>query len=402
MSQSRTHKAIFAIILLGIAGMVLGGMLTVEHVQLKITGEGSGTCEQLSETGCQVTIGRFGSVFNGRLPVAVIGFGGAFAILALAVLAFVRRRNERDALRSVLFALTAFAVLVSGVMAIFSLMEGAFCPLCVSWYGVNIASCITAFLALDRSIPEAFTTAVRQIPKQMGAFAFCAFLLAVGVGWLAYDYSYHMRLGEARWEQDLLVLGAAPGKHPDVEAHLRTTIPKETKDMNSDITTPSTHIFGSGEKVIRMVEFSDIQCPFCKQFWMESKQAFEHAPYKIEVTFVHFPLSFHEYARGAAHAAECARQQGKGWEFLDMAFSNNEALRRVDLIQYATKLVGDVEQFEACLDDEVTEARIAADEGLARKLGFKGTPMLIIDGYRFEGGRDAEGLAKIIEILGRR
>ena len=402
MSQSRTNKAIFAIILLGLAGMVVGGMLTVEHVQLKITGEGSGTCEQLSETGCQVTVGRFGSVFGGRLPVAVIGFGGAFAIASLAVLAFVRRRNQRDALRSVLFALTSLTVLVSGLMAVFSLIEGAFCPLCVGWYGINAASCVAAFLALDRPVGEALTTAIRQIPKQMGAFAFCAFELAVGVGWFVYDYAYHTRLVEARWEQDLMVLGAAPGEHPDVEKHLQSTIPKEIKAINSDITTPNMKTFGKGEKVIQMVEFSDIECPFCKKFWMESKEAFELAPYKIEVTFVHFPLAFHQYARSAAHAAECARQQEKGWEYLDAAFTNNNALKKADLIRYAKDIVDDMEQFEACLDDEVTEARIAADEALARKMGFKGTPMLIIDGYRFEGGRDAEGLAKILEILGNR
>src|SRR4051812_45256214 len=75
--------------------------------------------------------------------------------------------------------------------------------------------------------------------------------------------------------------------------------------------------------------FSDFQCPFCGQFAapvreLESKGV---EGITMEVTFRHFPLSFHADAQLAHQAAVAAGNQGKFWEMHDLMFANQSALK---------------------------------------------------------------------------
>ena len=72
---------------------------------------------------------------------------------------------------------------------------------------------------------------------------------------------------------------------------------------------------------ITIVEFSDFECPFCARFHTTTKQLMANYP-DIEIAFKHFPLNFHAAARPAAEASECAREQGKFWEYADKIFEN--------------------------------------------------------------------------------
>jgi protein-disulfide isomerase len=88
-------------------------------------------------------------------------------------------------------------------------------------------------------------------------------------------------------------------------------------------TSPST---GPADAWVTVVEFSDFQCPFCAAAKGTLRSVLSTAGSDVRHVFKHFPLSSHAYARPTAIAAECARVQGRFWEFHDLVFSRQSSL----------------------------------------------------------------------------
>jgi len=77
---------------------------------------------------------------------------------------------------------------------------------------------------------------------------------------------------------------------------------------------------GKNAKVV-IVEFSDFQCPYCSKAHPTIKQVLKEYGDKVTLAYKHFPLvSIHPRAQITAEAAECAKDQGKFWEFHDQLF----------------------------------------------------------------------------------
>ncbi len=78
---------------------------------------------------------------------------------------------------------------------------------------------------------------------------------------------------------------------------------------------------GNSNAKITIVEYSDMECPFCKNFHNTMQQVMATHEKNVKWVYRHFPLdSLHEKARPEANMAECAREQGKFWEFTDSIF----------------------------------------------------------------------------------
>jgi len=165
--------------------------------------------------------------------------------------------------------------------------------------------------------------------------------------------------------------------------------------------------FGSGKVVID--EYSDFQCPFCGKFFKETLPQIEQAyGDKVEIVYKHFPLSFHENAQKAAEASECARDQGKFWQYHDLLFENQGAFQDDKLVSYAEELGMDTRMFKDCLASGAKRLIIQRDfqEGLDQ--GLQGTPIFFINGRRLEGavsdserGLESSGQSrKIGSVLG--
>ena len=75
-------------------------------------------------------------------------------------------------------------------------------------------------------------------------------------------------------------------------------------------------IRGSDGASVKIVEFSDFECPFCKRTIPTIEALFEKYGDKISLEYRHFPLAIH----ASAEASECAGEQGKFWEMHDMIF----------------------------------------------------------------------------------
>lgn len=119
----------------------------------------------------------------------------------------------------------------------------------------------------------------------------------------------------------ILISGAMPIEEfkKVFDAELAGTTDKAIARVNVDIGNAST--VGPKDAKITFVEFSDFQCPFCSRVYPTVNQLMKDYDGKVLLAYKHFPLiSIHPHAQKAAEAAECAKDQGKFWEFHNALF----------------------------------------------------------------------------------
>ena len=142
------------------------------------------------------------------------------------------------------------------------------------------------------------------------------------------------------------------------------------------------HIRGEKNAPITLVEFSDFQCPYCKKFHPTMQKVMENYKGQVRWIYRHFPLSFHQNAQKSAEASECAAEQGKFWEFVDIAFENSQpdgnGLNSGDLKKYAKELGLNTDKFNTCLSTNKFAAKVKADAASGQALGITGTPGTIL------------------------
>ena len=118
---------------------------------------------------------------------------------------------------------------------------------------------------------------------------------------------------------------------------------------------------GPSDAPITIVEFSDLQCPFCARATATLEQLMEAYPGKVQRVFKHYPLPFHRDAPLAHEAALAAGEQGKFWDMHGLLFANQRAIQRADLVRYAIQLGLNVDQFAAALESRKYQAQVEAD-----------------------------------------
>ena len=98
----------------------------------------------------------------------------------------------------------------------------------------------------------------------------------------------------------------------------------------------------------------------------------------------------HPQAFVAAQAANCAREQGKFWEYHDKLFANQSALQPEFLKKYAADTGLDTAKFNQCLDTSKYEARVQEALGAGGRLGITSTPTLFVNGRMINGAQPIE------------
>lgn len=149
------------------------------------------------------------------------------------------------------------------------------------------------------------------------------------------------------------------------------------------------HIRGAAQPKLTIVEYSDLECPFCKQFHITLQQLMKEYPDDIAWVYRHAPLEqLHSQAIAEANASECAAEQGKFWEFLDVVFattSSNDGLDLATLPELARQAgVVNIPQFESCVESEKYNDKVQeqlADAGVAAGGdNLLGTPYSLVIG----------------------
>ena len=155
---------------------------------------------------------------------------------------------------------------------------------------------------------------------------------------------------------------------------------------------------GPASAPVTIVEFSDFQCPFCLRVMPTLKRVRQTYGDKVRIVWKDFPLTqIHPQAFKAAEAGNCAREQGKFWQYHDQLFSNQQALQPEYLKKYAADAGLDAAKFNACLDTAKYSDRVQEQMGVGTGLGVGSTPSMYINGRLVSGAQPYETFVAVID-----
>ena len=147
------------------------------------------------------------------------------------------------------------------------------------------------------------------------------------------------------------------------------------------VTNLTGYVMGRADAPLTMVEFTDLQCPFCRQYMLTSFDEIKKNwidTGKLRYISRDFPLDFHPQAMPAARAARCAGEQGKFWE-MRLGLMRNANLLTADYIaKTASDLKIDGKSFAACAASTKFDADIQAEIREGTALGVGGTPTFVM------------------------
>lgn len=170
------------------------------------------------------------------------------------------------------------------------------------------------------------------------------------------------------------------------------------------------HTIGRDDAPVTIVEFTDLQCAFCRRFHTETfpriKEDYIDTG-KVRFVSRDMPLEFHQYAWKAAEATRCAGDQGKFWELRNAILELLVPPTREAMQDLAERLALDVRAFLTCLDSDKYKATIRGDKDAASKLQITGTPTFVIartardalEGVRLVGTQPYESFRLQLDAL---
>jgi protein-disulfide isomerase len=143
---------------------------------------------------------------------------------------------------------------------------------------------------------------------------------------------------------------------------------------------------GPEDAQVTIVEISDFQCPYCREFASTTFAKIDSAYVRTgraRVIYINLPLSIHRDAFAAAEAAMCASAQGKFWPMHDRLFATQadwrnqaDATQRFERLAQALQL--DMAAYRDCTANDRTASTILSDATQATQAGVQGTPAFIL------------------------
>lgn len=169
-----------------------------------------------------------------------------------------------------------------------------------------------------------------------------------------------------------------PGQgQPQPQGNVENVLPVSSAD----------HIQGSLQAKVKIIEFSDLECPFCKEFHQTLKEIMDVYEKQGQAAWIyrHFPIeNLHSKAPKESQAAECASSLGgenKFWAYIDRLLEitpSNNGLSPLELPKIATYIGINENEFNSCLNSNKFASKVNADTTDAVNSGGRGTPYTII------------------------
>ena len=155
----------------------------------------------------------------------------------------------------------------------------------------------------------------------------------------------------------------------------------------------ASRIQGSPSAKLWVIEVSDFQCPYCKE-WHDATYQMIVKDYvktgKVRMAYVNFPLSIHAHAHEAAIAAMCAGAQDRFWPMHDSLFATQakwetESDPSATFASLAQSVGANMTAYKSCLASPGIAALVAGDQERARGGGVNATPSFWIGSRLVEG-----------------
>ena len=167
---------------------------------------------------------------------------------------------------------------------------------------------------------------------------------------------------------------------------------------------------GNDAAPVKMLVFSDFQCPFCAMFagQIEPLLLSEFVQTgKLQFVYYDFPLGgAHKHSFLVSRAARCANDQGKFWEFHNLAFAkqsewafdNDAPIRK--MLDYGTQVGLEKGAFGSCVNSDKYADIVSANHVLGERLGVNSTPTVFVNSKRLpaEMAGDIKALRELIDV----
>ena len=379
---SRKKKFLWAIWCLAIPCLIFSIELTLIYYRSYQDPNFSPSCKLNQTIDCvSVALSNYSTVLC--IPNSVYGMIVYFIIIILLPLRLKTKIRIFAHLENYLAIIAIISFGFSVYLAIIStFILKTLCIWCTALYILNIAFLILAILVLSPpgKIPGEFKEDISILansPMIMSATLFTTILILI----FLFIQANHCK-------NKLKVV--SPEGHPVI------------------IDTSGDPIIGPSDAKITIIEFSDFQCPFCRQMFLVLKKLQEKYPSDIKIIFKNFPLdgSCNPMIKGSPHpdsclaasAAQCAHQMGCFKEFYEKLMTANN-YSPLFIMKMAQECNIDPNLFRVCLGSTQTMQEIVNDILEAKKVNITGTPLLIINGYSYTGFFSEEQLDQIIKML---
>lgn len=412
-------------ILSSFVGMALAAVTLYDHAGWQVMGDDYASMCQVTDKfadgafDCRkVAASPYAQIFGVPLGVPSIVFyalavvlAGAYLILAVPVIL--------NALHVFGFA----SLLASLALAYIShTLVGALCSVCLAIYLVNLVffccwwragsqfgffSRLVSGSKAILSMPVTFfrVTGVQMVVASLGALILA--MVSLGATFLP-----------RKMEEQILhtKIGLTPPEASLTDLFTKwATLPPDRLTVVNDGSRASDFSKGPGDAPVRIVEFSDLECPACKHAYLLLEDVFQRYPGKVHLTYKNFPLDrscnplltfdLHHNACVAAAYARCVGEKGKFWDALQQIFGLSEIEQQLapEVVRKAilsgAKSFGITSQeIDECVADTEVIAKIHKDIVEGEQLRVEGTPTIWINEKRLPSLK-LEFVNRVVESL---
>jgi protein-disulfide isomerase/uncharacterized membrane protein len=425
-----TIRILLAILACAVSAATSGLLLLEHHGEPRATAAVSQVCGEGAQSGCEtVARSRYSQV--GGMPLAAVGLFFALSVGALLLLCLLAGPESRDAAAAL--ALLAFVIALTVDVVLLGVQVvaiHAFCRLCLLTYALNAFALVLLVPARRDGSVVGEAISKRDGRLAFGGWALTTLALAAGI------CAAEKGLDSREKVRASTVLGTAPAALPSLppasslppaepgteaqryqeEARVATEqarrlqeildnpqkleqyfAQKAAREFDANPVFPlkldGVPAKGATAGPIKVVEFSDFLCPFCRNVAGAFAGYLPQTANRVTVYYKNYPLdslcnpnikqTIHEGACWLAMGGLCAQEQNGFWPYHDKVFSAElQKPEAKDVIQLATDAGLDAAAMQACLSSGRMKDRLAAQIEEGREGGVSGTPTLFINGKR--------------------
>ena len=421
-------RLLLAALACALSAATSGLLLLEHHGEPRATAAVSQVCGEGAQSGCETVARSRYSQIRGT-PLAAIGLFFALSVGALLLLSLLAGPESHDAAAAL--ALLAFGLALVADIVLLGVQVvaiRAFCGLCLLTYALNA-------LALVLLIPARRDGAVvgEAVTKRDGRLVFAGWVLTT-LALAGGVYAAEKALDARQRTRTASVLGVMPAPLPSLlppshplepgseaqryqeEARVATEQARRLQEILDDpkkldqyfaqkaarefdanpvfpLKLEGVPAKGAPQGPIKVVEFSDFLCPFCKNIAGAFAGYLPQTANRVTLYYKNYPLdslcnpnvkqTVHEGACWLAMGGLCAQEQNGFWPYHDKVFSSQiEKPEMKDVVQLASEAGLDTGAMQACLASGRMKERLAAQIEEAREGGVNATPTLFINGKR--------------------
>jgi protein-disulfide isomerase/uncharacterized membrane protein len=386
------------ILILALAGLASSAYLAASHYSL-LAGEhgGSSFCTVSEVVDCDaVAASPYAEIYH--VPWAAVGALVYLLMISLVLFGWALPAFSGFSFR-LLFAISALCVLFDAYLAFvgFAVLK-LVCIVCIFTYVVNLGILLLAKKGAGASVAEILSTALREIPfldrgsmegRTVRRLYFCTNGVIVLFGLL-------LILG-VRWH--------FVGEKLDTASRILGVFSERTPVALNIEGAPR---LGPEDARVRIVEFSDFRCPYCKNLASGLRVIQKRYPREVAVYFKHYPLdsacnpyiqrSVHPEACKLAQMGICAAGMGFFWQVDELLFTSDKKFMD-NFKRHLTDRGLAQKDFWTCYSRQDTGEALARDIREGQQAGVSATPTIFVNGHKMEGYFDPLILSEVIEAF---